>query len=80
MRRAPEASEDPVDVRAVDQYRALRANQMRTGANGLYVLARIVLVVPVAIVYAVEWVAATVWRGIAALVNRVGNGSITPGS
>jgi hypothetical protein len=80
VRRAPEAPEDPVEVRAVDQYRALRANQMRTGANGLYVLARIVLVVPVAIIYAVEWVVATVWRGIAALVNRVGNESVTPGS
>ena len=43
---------------------------MRSGLNGLYWLARIVLVVPVALIFAVEWIASMVVRGVAALVNR----------
>ena len=68
VRRPPA---DRTDLRAVDHFRAVQADQVRTGVNGLYVLARIVLVVPVALIYAVEWVVSTVVRGIAAVVNRV---------
>ena len=47
-----------------------RRGEMRTGIGGLYFLARIVLVVPVAIIFSIEWLVSLVVRGIAALVNR----------
>ncbi len=68
VRRPPA---DTADMRAVEQFRAVQADQLRTGVNGLYVLARIVLVVPVAVIYAFEWIVSTVVRGIAAVVNRL---------
>jgi hypothetical protein len=68
VRRPPA---DPTDVRAVDHFRAVQADQARTGVNGLYVLARIVLVVPVALIFSVEWVLSTIVRGVAAVVNRL---------
>jgi hypothetical protein len=68
VRRPPP---DPTDVRAVDHFRAVQADQVRTGVNGLYVLARIVLVVPVALIFAVEWVLSTIVRGVVAVVNRL---------
>jgi hypothetical protein len=68
VRRPPA---DPTDARAVDHFRAVQADQVRTGVNGLYVLARIVLVVPVALIFAVEWVLSKVVGGIAAVVNRL---------
>jgi hypothetical protein len=60
----------PVDRPAVDDLRAFGAREMRSGLGGLYFLARIVLVVPVAIIFAIEWLVSLVVRGIAALVNR----------
>jgi hypothetical protein len=55
---------------SVDDFRALGAREMRTGIGGLYFLARIVLVVPVAIIFSIEWLVSLAVRGIAALVNR----------
>jgi hypothetical protein len=60
----------PVGRAAVDDFRALGAREMRTGIGGLYFLARIVLVVPVAIIFSIEWLVSLAVRGIAALVNR----------
>jgi len=68
VRRPPP---DRTDLRAVDHFRAVQADQVRTGVNGLYVLARIVLVVPVALIYGLEWVVSTVVRGVASVVNRL---------
>jgi hypothetical protein len=68
VRRPPP---DPTDLRAADHFRAVQADQLRGGVNGLYFLARIVLVVPVAALFAIEWIASTVGRGVAAVLNRL---------
>jgi hypothetical protein len=67
VRREPT---EPIQRAAADDFRVLGAREMRSGLNGLYWLARIVLAVPVALIFAVEWLASMVVRGVAALVNR----------
>ena len=67
VRREPT---EPIHRAAADDFRVVGAREMRSGLNGLYWLARIVLAVPVALIFAVEWIASMVVRGVAALVNR----------
>jgi hypothetical protein len=68
----PREPREPLGRAAVDDFRALGAREIRTGIGGLYFLARIVLVVPVAIIFAIEWLVSLVVRSIAALLNREG--------
>lgn len=59
----------PVGRAAVDDFRALGAWRCVPG-SAASTSSRIVLVVPVAIIFSIEWLVSLVVRGIAALVNR----------